>query len=174
MKCDICGKREASVHLTEVVNNNINKLHLCDQCAQDKGQEIQSHFGLNDLLSGLMDFGPGMHDEKMESLSGVKCPLCGVTFYDIQRTGKLGCGICYDKFKEPISELLKKIHGAERHVGKMPMDSGEGVDREQDIVALKRKIDDLVKQEAFEQAALIRDKIKEIEQRFETEKYGTE
>ena len=173
MKCDVCGERDATVHLTEVINDSISKLHLCEECAQAKGQEIQSHFGLNDLLSGLMDFGPGMQDEQKDALVKVKCPTCGTTFFDIQKTGKMGCGDCYKKFSDSISELLRKIHGADRHVGKMPLGAYENIDREQDFVALRKKMQELISQEAFEQAAVIRDRLKELEQKFEAGKNGS-
>jgi len=163
MKCDICGAREATVHLTEVINDSITKLHLCEECAQAKGDEIESHFGLNDLLSGLMDMGPGTQKEKKEKLIKLKCPSCGMTFYDIQEKGRMGCGKCYEQFADNISALLRKIHGADRHVGKMPARSDEAAEKQQDFLVLKKKLQELVNREDFEEAAVLRDKIKTLE-----------
>ena len=59
MLCDVCGKKEATVHLTEIINNNVTKLHICEDCAKEKGAEMEDHFGLSDLLAGLTDLGPG-------------------------------------------------------------------------------------------------------------------
>ena len=58
MLCDVCHAKEATVHLTEIINNKITKLHLCEQCAREKSEEMEEHFGLADLLSGLADFAP--------------------------------------------------------------------------------------------------------------------
>ena len=56
MNCDVCGKGDATVHLTEIIDNKITKLHLCEECARKKGAEMEEHFGLSDLLAGLADF----------------------------------------------------------------------------------------------------------------------
>ncbi len=52
MKCQLCNNNEATVHLTEIINNKVSKLHICEECAREKGQEMESHFGLSDLLAG--------------------------------------------------------------------------------------------------------------------------
>ena len=92
MKCNICEKEDATVHLTEVVNDKVSKFHLCEKCAKEKSEEMQSHFELTDLLSGLMDFGPAASGEQAETGTGTKCALCGMTYFNFQKTGKLGCG----------------------------------------------------------------------------------
>lgn len=163
MKCDICKVRPATVHLTEVVNDKMTKLHLCEECARAKGEELQSHFGLTDLLSGLMDFGPAMKEGDGERKTGTKCPVCGMTFYDIQKKGKIGCGKCYEIFSDSLSGLLRKIHGADRHIGKMPAATDGNEHMQRDFVALKKRLNSLVKEEQFEQAAVVRDQIKELE-----------
>ena len=84
MKCEVCGTKDADVHLTEVVNDKVTKLHLCEQCARAKSEEMQSHFGLTDLLSGLMDFGPTASGERAEDVGGTKCSLCGMTYFNFQ------------------------------------------------------------------------------------------
>jgi len=154
---------EATVHLTEVINDKVAKLHLCEECARTKSEEMQSHFGLTDLLSGLMDFGPSMPGERTEQDTKVKCSDCGTTYYDFQKTGKLGCGRCYETFAKNLSELLRKIHGSDRHIGKMPFKGKETVKEQQDLQRLKNELNELIQMEEFEKAALLRDRIKELE-----------
>ena len=55
MLCDECGKNKATVHLTEIINEQITKLNLCEACAKEKGSEAEQHFGIADLLSALSD-----------------------------------------------------------------------------------------------------------------------
>jgi len=86
MTCDICGKREATVHLTEIVNDKMTKLHLCEECAKEKGAEMEEHFGLSDLLVGLADLGAGLEPE---SGAKIKCPVCGFTYSDFKKVGRL-------------------------------------------------------------------------------------
>ena len=45
MKCDICKEREATVHLTEVINDRVTKLHLCEECAREKGVDVCAFCG---------------------------------------------------------------------------------------------------------------------------------
>lgn len=162
MKCNICGHNDATVHLTEVINDKVTKLHLCDKCAKAKSEEMHSHFGLTDLLSGLMDFGPAV-EEHAPGAATAKCPNCGMTYYDFQKAGRLGCGKCYETFEKNLGELLRKIHGADRHVGKMPF-KGESVLKEQeDLKRLKNGLAELIRAEEFEKAALLRDRVKDLE-----------
>ena len=166
MKCDLCGHDDATVHLTEVINDNVSKLHLCDKCAKAKSEEMHSHFGLSDLLSGLMDFGPAVEKEAMAA-ANAKCFGCGMTYYDFQKAGRLGCGKCYEAFEKNLSELLRKIHGGDRHVGKMPF-HGESVLKDQeDLKRLKNELGELIRSEEFEKAALLRDRVKDLESKLD-------
>ena len=163
MKCDICGIREAVVHLTEVVNDKVTKFHLCEECAKEKSEEMQSHFGLTDLLSGLMDFGPALEEEGTGRAVKVTCPGCGMSYRDFQKAGKLGCGKCYETFADNLGNLLRRIHGSDKHIGKMPFKGEKVAKEQQDLQRLKRELNKLVRQEEFEKAAVLRDRIKELE-----------
>jgi len=167
MKCDICGVNEATVHLTEVINDKVTKLHLCEKCAKVKSEEMQSHFGLGDLLSGLMDFGPAVSTGQLSGDVKTKCPECGLTYYDFQKTGKLGCGKCYETFSGELGELLRKINGSDKHVGKMPFKGEGALKDQQDLQRLKNELNTLVANEEFEKAALLRDRISELQKKLE-------
>ncbi|MBP7056351.1 MAG: UvrB/UvrC motif-containing protein [Candidatus Omnitrophica bacterium] len=164
MQCDVCGKKEATVHLTEIVNDKVTKLHLCEDCAKDKGTEMEEHFGLGDLLAGLTDLGSAVEPE---ALSSVKCPFCGFTYKDFKKIGRLGCGECYEAFKVQLAPLLKRIHGAERHVGKVPIMIGKTVKETKTIQDLKSKMEKAIQEENFEEAARLRDMIHELEKKGE-------
>ena len=165
MKCDICGEREATVHLTEVINDQVTKLHICEKCASEKSDDMQSHFGIHDLLSGLVDFGPGLSGESPLTAIEVKCPFCGMTYYDFQQEGRLGCGKCYEAFEKNLSELLRKIHGSDRHVGKMPFKGKETRKDQEDLKRLRNELNELILTEAFEKAAVLRDRIRNLEEK---------
>lgn len=165
MLCDACHKNEATVHLTEIVNEKITKLHLCEGCAKAKGAEMEEHFGLSDLLAGLADIGSKVEPE---AISAVKCPTCAFTYQDFKKVGRLGCGDCYESFKKQLDGLLKRIHGANRHIGKVPLAAGKAAKDSRpllDLKELKARLEKAIQSEEFEQAAKLRDKIKEIEGR---------
>jgi protein arginine kinase activator len=163
MLCDACGKKEATVHLTEIVNEKITKLHLCESCAKDKGAEMEEHFGLSDLLAGLADL--GAHAEP-ELMTVIKCPSCGFTYQDFKKAGRFGCSECYEAFRKQLDPLLKRIHGSNRHIGKVPLNAGKMVKETkalQDIKVLKANLEKAIQAEEFEEAARLRDKIREME-----------
>jgi len=165
MQCDICGKKEATVHLTEIVNDRVTKLHLCEDCAKDKGTEMEEHFGLGDLLAGLTDLGSTVEPE---ILGTVKCASCGFTYQDFKKVGRLGCGECYEAFKSRLGPLLKRIHGADRHVGKVPIMVGKTVKDTKTLQELKSKMDKAIQEENFEEAARLRDMIRGLEKKDES------
>lgn len=162
MLCDVCGKKEATVHLTEIINDQVTKLHLCEECARDKSVEMEEHFGLSDLLAGLADLGAQMEPQAIDK---VKCPNCGFSYQDFRKIGRLGCSECYEAFKKQLAPLLKRIHGADRHVGKVPLMIGKTVKETRNLQDMKMKLDKAIRAEEFEEAARLRDQIKELEKK---------
>jgi len=184
MMCNICNEREATVHLTEIVDNNVTKLHLCEDCARKKGTEMEEHFGLSDLLAGLADF-----ETKTPSKKEVKkkCSKCGMVYDDFKKLGRLGCGECYTAFNDHLSPLIKRIHGSLEHYGKSPSGvsrvsgkeapvkeapakevSGKEPARKkepQTMDELRALLQRAIKMEEFEEAARLRDKIRELEKK---------
>lgn len=163
MLCDICGKNEATVHFTEIINDQMTKLHLCEECAKRKGEEMEEHFGLADLLAGLADLDTSVQTVDDKKL---KCPSCGLTYSDFKKIGKLGCGQCYDTFKVYLVPLLKRIHSSDVHIGKSPRKKEKPARRKKvDIEELKKRLKQIIELEEFEEAARLRDEIKKYEKR---------
>ena len=157
MFCNVCHKNEATVHLTEIIDNQITELHLCEECARQKGAQMEQHFGLADLLAGLADLGQQFEVVgKTES----KCPNCGLSYEDFRRIGRLGCSECYHAFKDSLGVLLKRIHGSTQHLGHAPLKKAEEVKKQSEIDVLKSKLERAIKMEEFEEAASLRDKIR--------------
>jgi protein arginine kinase activator len=156
VQCEACGKNEATVHLTEIVNDKVTKLNLCEDCAKEKGAEMEEHFGLSDLLAGLAD--PGV-TAKPEAVATAQCQSCGFTYQDFRKMGRLGCGECYEAFKKELSQLLKRIHSADRHVGKVPLTAGKTIKDTRTIQELKMRMEKAIQSEEFEEAARLRDRI---------------
>jgi protein arginine kinase activator len=173
MLCDICGKKEATVHLTEIINDQMSKLHLCEDCAKDKGAEMEEHFGLNDLLAGLAGLGASLSPAggvSEKTVEAIRCPKCGFTYQDVAKIGRFGCADCYDAFKKHISPLLKRIHGSDRHLGKVPLSAGKTPRDTKNIQELRMRLDKAIQAEEFEEAARLRDKIKDLESKTNTDK----
>ena len=162
MVCDACKQQQATVHLTEIVNGQMTELHLCEACANQKGAQVESHFGLSDLLSGLSDYGKAQEPEEVVSKA---CPACGMTYDDFRKVGRLGCSECYVTFKRSLGALLKRIHGSPIHLGKSPMRLIKSAKvAKTDLMDLKRKLEQAIEKEEFEEAAKLRDQIRRAEQ----------
>ncbi len=162
MVCDACKKQQATVHLTEIVNDQMTELHLCEACANEKGAQVETHFGLADLLAGLADVGK---TAEVEEEAAVKtCANCGMTYDDFRRVGRLGCAECYTTYKRSLASLLKRIHGAPHHVGKAPIRLMKAPTAKVELGELKRRLERAIETEEFEEAAHLRDRIHETEQ----------
>lgn len=163
MICDICGKNPATVHLTEIVDDQMSELHLCEECARKKSSQMESQFGLSDLLAGLADF-----EKPSEEKDGValKCPNCGLTYKDFKKVGRFGCSECYNTFRKFLVPLLKRIHGSGTHAGKCPAMAGESKPssrKKADIQELRSRLQKAVENEAYEEAARLRNQIREFQ-----------
>lgn len=163
MVCDVCSKNQATVHLTEIIDDQITELHLCEECAHKKGSQMETHFGLSDLLAGLSDMGVSVNKSKTETK--IKCPRCGLTYEDFKRIGRLGCAECYTVFREALLPLLKRIHGLNQHYGKAPKKMAKIVKTKNELQDLKEKLQKAVQGEEFEEAAKLRDMIREMEKK---------
>lgn len=120
MLCQNCQKRPANVHFTQVTNSKKTELYLCDQCAREKGQTgLGSPINISDLLSGLMNFGSGGTHAAKEAAEEY-CEICGMSFEDFRKTGKMGCSNCYRIFGDRLKPIMKRLHGNTEHTGKVP------------------------------------------------------
>ncbi len=163
MQCDICGKKKATVHLTEIVDEQMSEMHLCEECARQKSVQMEQQFGLADLLAGLADFGKPIGEaEKID----LQCKNCGMTYEDFRKFGRLGCSECYEAFKTHLSTLLKKVHGSNQHLGKTPAQILPAQKKQlENFQELKSQLMQAIQMEDFEKAAQLRDKIRDSEKK---------
>ena len=158
MLCSICNEKPATVHLTQIVGEKMQKLDLCEDCAKAKGVNDPSGFALADLMLGL-----GASQEIEQAVGGVetKCPRCGFTQADFKKSGRLGCPECYKTFAEGLAGLLKTMHKGTRHVGKVPEALRASREQSDRLKSLQKKLEKAVKAENYEEAAKLRDEIRE-------------
>ncbi|MEW6095239.1 MAG: UvrB/UvrC motif-containing protein [bacterium] len=162
MLCDICQTEEATIFYKEMINNKYREMHLCDRCAHE--QEIKKQFptAITNLLSALAELSA---ETLPKEIVEEKCPVCGSTYSDFRERGKLGCGQCYQSFSEPLSNILRKIHGNIKHIGKSPskIPVSKEISKTKEIEVLRQALNEAIKIEAYEEAAKLRDKIRDLE-----------
>ena len=159
MQCSICKEKPATVHLTQIVGDKMQKLDLCEDCAKNKGVNDPAGFALADLMLGL-----GASQEIDQSASGaeLKCVRCGFSQADFKKSGRLGCPECYKTFAEGLGGLLKTMHKGTRHVGKTPESLRQSRDTAERLKSLQKKLAKAIEDENFEQAAQLRDELKQM------------
>ena len=164
MLCCICKEKEATVHLTQIAGDKVQKVDLCEDCARQKGVNDPAGFSLADLLLGL---GASQEIEQTAGGSELKCPHCGFSQADFKKTGRLGCPECYTTFAEGLEGLLKTMHKDVRHIGKVPQALRASRDLNDRLKSLQKKLNKAIAEEDFEQAAVLRDEIKQTNARLD-------
>jgi protein arginine kinase activator len=166
MSCDQCREREAVIHLTQIVNEQVTTLHLCEQCAAEKGVESPSAGVKTPLVGFLAEMGKDLPETTAapRSGSGDACARCGGSLQDFRESGRLGCPDCYRSFEVPLRDLLRRLHGSTYHVGERYAERGSppGESRVQ-TAELREQLRLAVETENFELAAELRDRLRVME-----------
>ena len=183
MKCENCGKNEANVKYTQIINGDKKQMFLCEECSQKLGINNMSFNMPIDFASFLGDFFDDLNQTsfipQLTSPVGLRCSKCGLDFEDFLHTGKFGCSNCYDEFESMIDPILKSMYGSNRHVGrlgnviegnnisnddKVSQSENKQTEEESKMDKLKADLKQAIKDERYEDAAKIRDEIKKLEQ----------
>ena len=184
MKCQNCGKNEVSVHLKQSINGHVSEFALCSQCAEMMGvggafSDFGSFSGFGgDPFSGIESLLSSMlkssHARAVPAAQ--RCKLCGSSYEDIAKRGKLGCAECYELFGERLAPSIERIHNRTKHIGKLPgrpaarktsaaatpKETAAQTPRQETLEELQAKLMEAVKAEEYEKAAVLRDRIKEM------------
>lgn len=161
MQCKFC-KNPATIHLSQIVDDKVVKVDLCEECAKAKGVDDPVGYSLTDLLTGL-----GASNTKGSGPKGSPepaCPRCGYTQADFKKTGRLGCPTCYETFHEGMESLLKSMHRGTRHQGKTPAAMKKTVDFSEKLDTLQADLQAAIEREDYERAATLRDQIKQLKE----------
>ncbi|MCU0726323.1 MAG: UvrB/UvrC motif-containing protein [Planctomycetes bacterium] len=156
--CQSCKKAPATIHMTEIVKGKKRELHYCEACAEKAGLDISTP---QSLLSSLAEPAHGSGGEEKDFV----CPRCSLRYSEFRRRGRLGCGDCYQTFREGLVPLLERIHGNVQHLGRIPARAGARVESQRELTELKRELTRAVQREEYERAAEIRDRIRKAEER---------
>ena len=160
MQCQSCQKNEATIHLTEISDGVRSEMHLCEHCAQEEGIAIKSQIPLNELLSSLLAAQP--EDDELFGDSGQKqsCPHCGFTLDQFRKEAVLGCPYDYELFEKALLPLIERAqNGKTSHCGKLPSKIPHDTKRQILLCNLRQQLETAVKNEDYELAAKLRDKI---------------
>ena len=171
MLCSSCNSKDATVHWTQVVGDKVHKVDLCEECAKTKGLDDPAGKAMAGMLMGI-----GEEDEEnkaapslgMTTADPVVCSVCGFTQDDFKKNMRFGCAACYNEFGVQLRGLIKTMHRGVKHVGKVPKDFERQHGFSIKHAELKEKLEAAISQEAFEEAARLRDEISELKMQSES------
>lgn len=185
MLCENCGKNEANVKYTQIINGVKKEMRLCEECAREQGitnMDFNMPINFSSFLSDIFDeYNDSSFIPQIAKENTLKCKKCGLTYDEFIKSGKFGCENCYNTFSDKIDYLVKNLHGSARHIGRkskfIKANESEIINKEEvngkntkinseesKLDKLKRELKDAIKDERYEDAAKIRDEIKKIEE----------
>lgn len=161
MVCQLCKQKDATVHLTQIVEDEMKKLDLCESCAKQKGVNDPTGFSLAELLLGASTASEA-ETAAAAGVPEVKCARCGLTHAEFKKNGRMGCSECYSAFADSLESVLKGMHKGTRHRGKVPKALRRAADQQASLERLGSQLQAAITAEDFEQAARLRDEIKVV------------
>ncbi len=161
MVCDVCREADAVVQLTEIEGNGVRLLHLCERCAAERGVETT----LGAAKPEVSNFLQSVH-QQMQATQGdaARCTFCSSTFRDFRTTGRLGCAHCYEAFEKSMRDLLRRVHGNSRHMGRRyEPPASNAIPDAGTVNELRDRLKRAIQTEQFELAADLRDRLRGFE-----------
>ncbi len=156
MKCQKCNKAEATAFIKQNINGVVSEMHLCSDCAAALGYQ-----GFHNFVNPFEIFSSVFSPERKSVSAAKRCSECGISFAEIVKSGRAGCAHCYTDFYEELSPTIRKIHGNSKHLSNYTAAKTDQVNAEPTIEELKKELERAVELQNYEQAAVLRDKIKE-------------
>ena len=165
MKCQNCDK-QATFHITDLVDGKPSEVHLCESCAQSfLSPPSEEAVDMMPEMAGVLaqHLAVGETADELARLDQRACPVCGITFLEFRKQGRLGCPHDYVFFSQELEPLLVNIHDDTHHIGKVPRRCPKGADQQTQLIRLRREMKEAVAAENYERASELRDEIKAIE-----------
>ena len=164
MKCESCNEREATIHVSKGNGLEKSERFLCEQCANASFENDFSYpddsFNIHQLLKSLSQQQSIQQKRRLK-----KCETCGSTLETIVQNGKFGCPDCYSTFEGQVPSIVTRVQAHQtEHVGRVPKKAQSHLKVKKQIDKLKGRLSELVETQEFEEAAVIRDEIRALEE----------
>ncbi len=162
MLCDQCGERPATMVISQVLDGKQVKVYLCEQCANENEAYLAQSNPFEQFMGAVFD------QKTPSQESSLTCPQCGMTIGEFKKRSKIGCANCYNVFKGYLSPIFKQIHGNNYHIGKKPSKFQRKLKEINYVNNLQLALRKSLEVEDYEEAARLRDRIKEVKDNEET------
>lgn len=168
MLCDRCKKNNATVHIVKIINDTKQEIKLCEDCAKQSNEidigdtmKFGNPFTFQSILSGFVDY----LNQTPKGIRQVEatCPTCDITYGEFKQKGLLGCDNCYSYFSSALIPVIKRVQGNVEHTGKIPVKAAKNIIEKKRLIKLKEELQKAILMEEYEEAAKLRDEIREIQ-----------
>ncbi len=158
LECSECRKAITVIY-TEIVGDITTQTSMCADCPE---LQRRLHGTPHEPAEG----------ETENVAGGIACGNCGTTLESVKMGSLLGCPACYDVFCDVIlnelrtaNKLPQRVFVTKKsvplHIGRSPGEMIE-ITPSMRLLALNEALNETLKREDYEQAAILRDQIKEI------------
>lgn len=174
MNCHMCGQREATIHLFELIDGHQTSVWLCDICASGRPELVAGNLGTPfPLVSGqtsnesgsLASFLGQSTDGEGGPSRVSACPHCEYQLSEFQNSNRLGCVRCYEHFREQVQPILGMYHRHVSHLGKVPHSVSGTASRQGELTRMRVALEKAIQTENYEEAARLRDLITQLKEK---------
>lgn len=171
MNCHMCGQREGTVHLLELINGRQKSVWLCSICASGRTDlPVESVSGQNLGQAGsdsgepasLASFLGRVFEDREPTVRVAACPTCGYEFQKFQDSNQLGCAACYPHFRPQVLPILARYHRHASHLGKVPRREGAAASQQGELTRIRVALEKAIRGEDYEEAARLRDAMRKL------------
>lgn len=169
-QCFVCNKNPATIHYTEVVDNKMQKIHLCEECAKQKGIDIELPFSISSLLATLSGGLQAMAASKEPGAATARvCSSCGLSLAEFAKQGRLGCPQCYHVFSDAVRDIVRTVQKSPGHVGKTPTHHLQSTETRERLADIEQSLRRALAEERYEDCVSLRDEIRRLKSALEAQ-----
>lgn len=175
--CELCEKNPATAHLTEVADNgrDLQELHICNGCMSRLHLDLPNNPpAIAEILAMAensdhsdtdveIEVNVQLQNEDSGEDDSARCPDCGISYSEFSKNNRFGCATDYQTFSDELTRLFDELQGASQHIGRGPGNADQHAQLLDKRIRLERKLQDVIAEERFEEAARIRDELKELD-----------
>ena len=177
MLCANCNKNQAEITIPAIINGVPSELNICKECSKNMVKDVP--ISLDNIIKGILEsihsmggtvgsvgsitLGPIANRQSASRKTSGPCLICALTYEEFKSSGKLGCEACFQAFSKEIVALIKNVQGSTKHEGKFPKRFGTAMRQQREVSKLRASLKKAINEENFEEAARIRDQIRDLE-----------
>lgn len=171
MLCQKCHKQRATIRYAEVVDGRVTDQFWCKECLAQQRNGAEG-FELAEVPPTRPNKA-SIHKVVSKVVRAQRsCPECDTRLQSILDTHLVGCAACYTHFADELPAVLGRLHESPAHRGKSPQATDTHAQLKSDLQAKRALLRTMLRAENYEEAASLRDEIRDLEAGLFTSTHG--